>query len=357
MVGARSGYIFMVTLFMLAGMTAIATYVYMRGTAYIPFMNTMIDQHKAKLMALGGLQIGIQQLTYVERKEDTKSSDNNKQGQQQESEAQQLYMRLMPALNRWQVFELRKAIDGIDAVIRLCIVCEEGKLDLNQIYDFKRKQFKGQGQAQGDMKKVMELVCKRIESIMGMRDLLPALEQMLKKRGYPLNDVTQLLTLSEWATFNNYLFYEPSQETKVPEKPVLYLTDIFTIYSGTMTIEPRLFSNAWLGIMGMPQAYQGQVKERAELIKKISKQFKQTVQWKTDWNTQLKPIYQKELQSLPKGLDSVLSVNFDPRQFLIRIDATVGTITQRLIAVVERVKKAQAEKSEYEGVIKKMYWL
>jgi len=353
----RSGYIFMVTLFMIAGMTAIATYIYMRGSVYIPFINTMIDHHKAKLAALGGLQIGIRQLVYVEQKEEAANSSDKKGQQNKSDEVQQFYVRIMPALNRWQVFELRKAIDGIDAAIRVCIVCEEGKLDLNQVYDFNRKQFKGQGQANGDMKKIMEFICKRIENSMGMRDLLPAFERLLKKRGYPLNDVTQLLTASEWAPFNNYLFYEPSQATKVPEKPTLYLTDIFTVYSGKMTIEPRLLSDSWLILMGIPPALQGQVKERSELIKKIGKQFKQAVQWKTDWNTQLKPIYQKELQSLPKGLDSVLSVNFDPQQFLIRIDATVGSVTQRLIAVVERVKKMQAEKIGYEGIIKKMYWL
>jgi|SRR5579872_1215409 len=357
MITHRQGYIFMVTLFMVAGMTAVATYIYMRGTAYIPYMHTMIEQQKAKLVAMGGVQIGIRQLTYVEQNTDAKKDGNKQAEQKTMSDAQQLYMRIFPALNRWQVFELRKAVDGIDAVIRVCIMCEEGKLDLNQIYDFKRKQFKGQGATQADMKKVMELVCKRIESSMGMRELLPALERFLKKRGYPLNDVTQLVTIPEWSTYNNHLFYEPTEVSKPQAKPILYLTDIFTVYSGKMTIEPRLFSDAWLGIMGMPQALQGQVKERSELIQKLGKEFKQTVQWKTDWNTQLKPIYQKELQSLPKGLDSVLSVNFEAQQFLLRVESTVGKVTQRLVVVVDRAKKAQAEKAEYEGIIKKMYWL
>ena len=49
----------------------------------------------------------------------------------------------MPTLNRWQTFELTEEIDGLDGEIKLCITCEDGKLDLNQWYDFNKKKFIG----------------------------------------------------------------------------------------------------------------------------------------------------------------------------------------------------------------------
>ncbi len=347
----------MVTLLMIAGISAIGTYMYIRATSYIPFMQTLIDQQKAKVLALGGLQLAISKLVYTPEAPKEQAAKSATAAPAADDANRQLYVSIMPALNRWQIFELRAHPDGMDGIMKICIMSEDGKLDINQVYDFKKKQFKGQGTPQGDMKKIMELVCKKIESATGMRDLLPALETFLKKRGYPLNDVTELVTISSWAPFSQKIFYEPRTETKPSEKPVLYLTDIFTLFSGKITLEPRLFSDSWLGIASIAQAYQGQVKERSELIKKIGKQFKQSVQWKADWNTQLKPIYQKELQSLPKGLDSVLDTTFDPRFFMIRVDATCGSVTQRLVAIVERERRMQAGRVVFEGIIKKMYWL
>lgn len=46
-----------------------------------------------------------------------------------------------PSLHQWQTFKLKEGVEGIDATIRICLSCEEGKINLNNIYDFKEKKF------------------------------------------------------------------------------------------------------------------------------------------------------------------------------------------------------------------------
>lgn len=360
-----SGYIFIMTLFMIAGMMAAATYVYIRGSIYIPFMKFVVQREQAKMLAYGAIEIGIQQLAQFDIEKD--SPDQNTVMLPTDGKATQpkatsdilkrLYARIMPSINRWQLFELKKEIDGIAGTVRICITCEEGKFDINQLYDFKRKLFVNPTDQRPIPVELLELLFKRIESATGTKNLLASLQQYLKKRGYPLNDITQLLSIKEFAPFINQLFYEPTVEKKAKEKPTLYLADLFTVHSGKATIEPRLLSDSWLGVLQMKQAVRSEIEKRTELVKKLIKQFKQTAVWKSDWNTQLKPIYQKELQSLPKGIDSLLGVQFDPRRFTMRIESTVEGVVQRLLVLVERGEEFVREKAAYDVHIKKLYWL
>ena len=64
-----NGYILIVTLLMIASMTAVGTYIFLRSTVFIPFMHTMYDREKAKVLAMGGLQIAIQQLSHFDEAE------------------------------------------------------------------------------------------------------------------------------------------------------------------------------------------------------------------------------------------------------------------------------------------------
>lgn len=349
------GYILIVTLLMIAGMTTIGTYIYLRSTVFIPFMRTVSDREKAKMVALGGLQVGIRQLSQFDETESDQKPKPEAGG------PLQLFTRIMPLINRWQTFPLQEKIDGINGSMQVCLVCEEGKINLNRVYDFDKGEFRGKGQPKGDWQKIVELVCKEVEQALGGKELFAALETFLKNRKYPLYDITELLTIKEFAIFRNHIFYKPMDKktdgNKSDSKANIYLTDLFTTFSDKNTLEPRFFSDSMLGVLKLAQTATTDQAKRTEQIKNMEKNFKSKAQWPGDWATQLKPFYEKELQSLLSGLDSVLSTQFNPMQFSILSYGTVGAVTQRLLAIVTRNKRARNGETRYNIAISKIYWL
>jgi hypothetical protein len=337
----KNGYILIVTLLMIAGMTAIGTYIYLRSTVFVPFMRTMYNREKAKEIAFGGLQLAIQQLSQFDE------SGSDQKTKQETGGAQQLFARIAPIINRWQTFALKKNSDGIDGNIQICLVCEEGKININRIYNFEKSEFFRQGQLKGDWQKIMSLICKRIEDILGGKELFSSLESFLKNRKYPLYDVTELLTIKEFSVFRDHIFYQPTDTNK----PAIYLTDLFTIFSDKNIVEPRLFSHSMLSILKLAQ------NGSAEQIATLQNNFKQSVQWPLDWETQLKPLYQKEFPTIINELETILSPYFNPQQFSILSYGTVGNVTERLLGIVKRNKRARNGKTGYDITIRKLYWL
>ncbi len=155
------GYILIFTLLITATATVVVTYIFNRGIIYVPFMQIMIDREKAKMITLGSIQIIASQLTYQEKETKQIPNDNEKK----------LLARILPTLNRWQTFQLKENIEGIDAELRICLMCEEGKINLNLIYDFSQHKFHGQGKKQGDWKKFLQEIFQRIEKKNKGKDL------------------------------------------------------------------------------------------------------------------------------------------------------------------------------------------
>ena len=80
------------------------------------------------------------------QKSQAKSADGKKgeteNKELNDKELQSIYGALLPHLNKWQTFNLDKQIDGIDAKIKVCISSEDGKLNLNEVFNFETKEFK-----------------------------------------------------------------------------------------------------------------------------------------------------------------------------------------------------------------------
>jgi hypothetical protein len=53
----------------------------------------------------------------------------------------------------------------------------------------------------------------------------------------------------------------------------------------------------------------------------------------------------------------MLSTNFAPRFFSVRVHGKVGEVTQCAYAILERNKRSQGDSIEYDVAIKKLYWL
>lgn len=358
------GYIMIFTLLIIGAAMMIVTYIGHRGSFYLPFSSMIIAREKAKMLALGGVQVAIAQLAQSDKKDEKGKAQEDKTEPTQEGEEaatekpaqtkqipeKEFLIRILPTLNRWQHFDLKEETDGIDARLSICLMSEEGKINLNRIIDLKKHVIKGTEQK--GWKAALPELFKGIERVAGGGELLPAFEKIVKELQFPFNDSTELITRKEFNHFKDILFYQP---LSAKGKDKIYLTDIFTVWSNSDTIEPWLLSDSMISILALSRGEIDDAKKRKEQVEGLLKNFKVRSNWQQDWDTIFKPIYGKELRSLPKNIDSILSTRFEPRFFSARVHATVADVTQMLFVILERVKSAQA--GEYDVEIKKLYWL
>jgi len=352
-VSAHSGYIMIFTLLIIAAAMTVVTYVGHRGSFYVPFSSMSLAREKAKEIALGGIQVGMAQLAKTVKPEENKENKKDASDKQESNTPEKDFLkRILPVLNRWQHFDLKEEIDGIDAQISICIMCEDGKINLNRIIDFEKGAFRGDDKS--GWKAIMQEICKLINQTHKGTDLFVAFEKIIKEMKYPFNDATELITHKEFQQFNDTLFYRPPTSDK---QTSLYLTDIFTIWSRSDKLEPWLFSDSINGLFGLPRVEVDDIKKRKDQIEAWIKNFKIRANWQQDWQTLLMPVYGKELRTLPKNIDSVLKPTFAPQYFSILVDGKVDDVTQRVYAIVERTKHSQGNTVEYDIKIIKLYWL
>lgn len=354
---SKLGYIMIMALLMISMSTMLVTLMFNRGAVYNSFTRIMIDQEKAELLAQTGIEIFKAQLCKPYIKNAKKDSEPDKKNApiDAETEGHKVFLeQALAVLNQWQTFPLKEAVDGVEGEIAIYISCEDSKININKSYDFEKHEFVGEKAVKGNYKTVLQELCKRLEKEIKAKDLFSALEKFLKKQSQPLEDITQLLEINEFAPFKKYLFYEKIDG--LPESKQVYLFDIFTVTTNHNTLEPWLLSQGLMQLFGFMPSFKENGGQKGAL-KEVIKNFKKRTTWKTEWNSILKPVYQKELQSLPENIDSVLSSAFSPTTFLVVCQAKVGRAVARACAIVERTVRAKEEKQEYAILIKKLYWL
>jgi len=367
----QRGFIMLTTILLVALLTALSTYLFQRSMVHVPYMNTMVNREKARMLALSGIEIAIGQI--IEPDKEEKKDTNMQPGvtqKQPESDEKKFAQRLIPLLNYWQKFTLKSAIDGIDGEIGIMIVAEDGKLPINDYYDFKKHTFKDVGKPQNDKQKLVQDLCERIEKRLGSKGLFEGLSTFLKMRKEPLDDVTDLIMIPAFKSFKYTLFREPPRITQKggQRRPLtgkeqeelqkkIYLTDLFTIASGQETLQPWAFSLSVQEIFELAQSSGTSVNRPKERFDGALKNFKKKMTWPADWKDSLGVIYGKDFTSLPNSIQSMLDTTFEPMTFSIVIYGTVNGLTQRLFSIVERQKVAtKTKKKSYIGKMKRLYW-
>lgn len=340
----------------------LASFMINRSTIFFPLAQTAIDREKAKELAMGGLQLASSQLAYADvvEKEESKApakKDDNKKDEQAEAsgkgtaQSRQMLKKLVPVLGRWQTVKLDAVKDGIDGEIKICIMSEDGKINLNELYDFQKHAFVGNDKEREELKKALQEVFSGIKKAAGSEELFDALEAFLKERDDKLRDITELLTIKSFASFRNDIFYSPDhQSSSSKEKKPLYLTDIFTLWSQKKSIDPWLLSYSLRTILDLPEIDSGAIPEAL-------KKFKGSYTWPAEWNDSLSKVYKKDFNSLPKGIATLFGLTFGPETFSVISYGTVGQITHRLFAIVERDTTDREDKEPAKVLVKKLYWI
>lgn len=357
---AQKGFILIFALMMIAVMVLLVTYMSNQIGIILPEAHLIMEQEKAEQLALSGIEIAQAQLMQPFVKKEKKQTEQQPPSAQNPQQAapspeKEVLENLLAVCNTWQQFKFNAAADGGEGILDLYITCEQSKLDLNQIYDFEKKKFIGEGAPQGDMKKMFKELCGLIKIKTDENDLFSLFEKFFKERQYKLNDITELLTIKGLEPFRDYVLpVPPYKQTKDKKNRLPVLFDFFTLYSGRTTLDPWLLSKSWCTLLGLKVNEELNKDKRKKMATELSKQFKPSVSWSTDWNKILTPLYEKDFNSIPNFISSLFATKFEAKSFCVISYGTVGRTTVKCCAIVELVT-AQAD--EREIVLRKRYMI
>lgn len=325
----------MLTLTLIALMTLLVTYVTHVAHTYAPLALRMQEQIKARSLALSGVEVAKAQLAQaILPQKDKKESEQERK--------KRFFASLMRRLNVMQQFQLKKSVDGIDGTIKLYLTSEEGKLNLNSLWDEEKKALIAAFAKSPELEGLKSLFA-QLENVTEMSDLLNSWQSFMKKRGELLNDVTQLLLLQEYRKFADSLFLNPQQQDGI------FLTDLFSLWNPRTTIDPFLFSPSWLAVLKLTRTN--------DALEGLVERFTPDNNWKSSWDKVLGSFYQKNFNSLPKSIDSMLGTTFDPHFFSVVSYGVVGSSTVIVYAIIELNEQKKEDATAVDIKVRKLYWL
>src|SRR3990167_1908543 len=353
---SKDGYILVLTLLVTSVLTIIVTQIFFQSNTTNTLTDTLIKREKAKVLAISGIQLAIDRLSIEKKKEEERKQEPSYDKSEKKAAPErggganelnkELITRILPTLNRWQNIEFKDDKDGFDGKLKICICCENGKLNINNIYDFKKHQFMGQGQVKGDYFKLMQMIFKKTESLLN-KDLTQSLQKYLADRKFPLNDVTELLNEPAFKnSFGNNIFFDPDNSNKV------YLTDIFTIWTDDNKLEPWLLSNSLQIIFGLT-GNKADVTNKEQLVGDWASKFKARSEWSKDWNESLKAVYNKDYSGLPNTFTEILNTTFTAKLFSVISYGTISGVTQKVYGILQ----LSIKDNNIEVTLKKLYWI
>lgn len=326
------------------------------------FTKTMVNREHARMLALGGINIAIAQLTYNKDKknESEKNKDKDKATEKQsevnaESELdadgkkitplQHFVFNLLSNLNRWQTFELDPKIDGIAGTVKICVTSEHGKININNAFDFKKQEFK---------KEFISLLGGlEIPGKLKPGEFFNKISEFLKKREKKLYDVSELLNVPGLEGFDADPFYDPPillKKEGIQQNKSLALQDIFTIWTDDAKIDPLLLSDALCCILNIARPRADDAKKYKERYKKLAMEFKDD--WGKDWDAnwkRLEGVYGPKPKLL-SNIKDILVEKFNPKVYSVLSYGRVGQIEQRVLAVIKEIEvKNGKSKSEVQN--------
>ena len=361
----KSGFVLVIATLVISLGVLITSLVVNRVNAYRHMSRLRVDTEKARMIALSGIDVAISQLGVFapqKKSDEQKPSPDKKPESPQEKKEdnkddndKEKAEFLVKKLNRWQKFELDESADGLNGELKIYIGSENGKINLNKLYDFEKNKFMSQIPAeqpggaptQFDEKKFFQFLQEKIGLAFKLSkniDFGSLLESFFKKRGEPLEDVSDLLAIPELAPLANMLFISPERETA--------LGDLFTVSTQTQPT-PLLFSQTAQTIMELKNPTKGNTEKLpidgiAQIIRS------QKINWQSVWTPTLSVLYAKEYAAIPPQIKLLFEARFEPTVFSVVSYGKVGLATQKICAIIE---KNSSDNKRQPFLITKFYWL
>ncbi len=247
------------------------------------------NQTQAKHLAFGAALMTTSLISSFEsgvmpKDEDVASDDLQKKDAQKITPSDRLktlYYNLLPILGKWQNVTFNKDEHGFDAQVSFCITCEDGKLQLNKIFDF----------AQYKLKKPFDDLLSQ-NKLKNIKDEDGDFEKIIKKNVDEKNpkmfDDVSFLKLSSKIEY----FYHPESKKEAKKETVqdlskkekefyIYPSDLFSVHTKNLQINPLLFSHSVLVSMGIDPDKKLSGKKLQKFIKGLTKTW--SFNWKATW--------------------------------------------------------------------------
>lgn len=353
----QEGYILVLTLLVISVITILVTQVFYQSSANLSLMDTLVKKEKAKVLAISGIQLAIDKLSVQVKKEEEKKDQIAVNNKEQKAPAQsgddkltkELLKSILPVINKWQIIEFKEDSEGISGKLNICICCENGKFNINKIYDFQKHQFLNQGQMKNDYLKVMQDLFKKMESYLDKKDAMQAFTKYLSERKFPLNETTELLNIGSFNYFKDNVFLSNVENEKNKK---IYLTDIFTIWTDSNKLEPWLLSDSVQSLLAL-NGNKDDIAKREQVAPNWISKFKKNNDWSKDWNEILKLVYNKDFASLSKTIVDIFNTTFTAKVFSVISYGTVSGVTQKVFAILHLTTKENGTQVS----LKKLYWI
>ncbi len=344
-----SGYILVLALMLTSISVVLVTSVFYSSITHYGYARRFVVRQQAAVLASSGVEIAIARLNAVYKKKEQQpkqqkaeaadqKTEKGEAGQAPEPQNQRKARigKLLGLLNRWQTFTLTQEREGIDGTLKVYIAAEQGKLNINKLFNFDQRAFIKQGKFEASA--LFKWIFGAMTRFTNNKDIFSAFASWLKNRKQPLDDVTELLQDKTLSVLNSITFAAPDEQKQV------YLTDLFTLETDKLTIDPLFFSNSMATLLKFKRQ---PLKNMAEFIKKLPDQ----IDWQKEWDKILVPIYGKEYKAVPDQLKPLLSSQFEPTIFSVVSYATVGEVTQKMYAILQK------DRTTNNYTIKKLYWI
>ncbi len=345
----KRGYILVLATFIIASCILLISLVVNRVNAYRHMSVVWGDVQKARCLALGGIEIAMSQLQPLYAKKAAESEKKKEEGEAKPKKVSQEEKTaparvLLDVLNTWQTFTLKEKSEGIDGECKLYISSEEGKINLNGLYDFKKRQLAESS------KKIASFLTEGLRNTFERSRQKPVsfmrvFEGLFKNRSVPVNDATELVTVPVLHGVSETLF-------EAPDYKGIVITDLFTIFTPTATINPLLISKSLGQATGLAPSKNRDSKVLEELSSLIQSP---NINWEDAWNKVLAKVYGKEYRALPETFKNVFSARFEANLFSVVSYGKVGSITQKVCAIIE--KNRDLSESGPPFICKRLYWI
>jgi len=336
------GFVLILAVLITAVMTIAVTTLINRALVFGRITSTLQKREQARLLALSGIQIALAQLAATSEQKNSDTKKTSPPGQSPPPEPIKSVPGLLKIINRWQQFNFTQESDNLDGSCQLYIASEQGKININALYDFKKKQFIKQGSFDG--LKLCQFIGGRLSSFMTSNKFVEALKSALKEHTEPLQDITQLLTQTQFAAFKNNIFLEPNSN--------MALLDLFTAGTHTL-VQPWFLSRSLCSVIEIPCIGELDIKKIENFLKTL--QPKDMTPWSERWNTTVAPVYGKQWSALSPDVQILFNQKLETDAFSIISYGTFGGIVEKIYAIVYKQQGSRDKPGAY--CIKKLYWI
>ncbi len=335
------GYILVLTLMVMSALVVIATQIFYTGGNFSSFASYAYKREQAKWLALSGVSFAQNELFVPAPQKKSALAQQNPSAQKttqksepdQNDQTKRLLQAVLPIINRWQNITFNTENDGFEGTLSIYISCEDGKIPINSILATLVQPKRDGKPLSADVSLFLDNLWQQLAKSLMTKEIGAQLQRLIIERnGILLNDVTELIAVQALEPLKNHFFVTKTEA--ISNKPPLFLSDLFTVHAQYAKLDPWVLSASVRAVFDLQASGEKKLSEKEATA--LATRAQLTQNWNTDWNTVLKPLYNKEYGALNKSLKDFIHDGPILRTFSIVSQATVGGVTQRVFFILTR---------------------